>query len=1207
MKKLRKKILCTLLAVAMAFSMLPVNGFAETHIEATNRWASCAKMPDGSSYGPEDAFLEVGGKLYISENAYRTNIESNPQRFLIYSIIRDSWSRSAPSPYARGTGYTTFVSYQDKIYCFGATYDIYDTSTDSWIEGGTLESDYEYEESVLFSSTFYQGKIYLFHRYTRSNVSNCSTLHIYDIATNTMSDGGLMPEDLNVSLEPILYQGKIYTRVSGPLSKNYFLIYDIATGDWGERGESSAHFGYDSTVVQKENILYIFKSEYENGRSVGKFIIYDIDTDYWKESSALDADTYGFTSTLNGSQIYVIGKDKCYVYDIETDTWAIGSDLHSQKNNNKTLNYYGIIYTVGDGVYNGETTPHSLESYIPGLMITSVPELEGFSVAYGSSAEEIKSQLDSKRPLAEVVLSDGTTTELPVVWDTGLFNMGNTVVAIAGFDLSGRPEIATPVGYPVKIEVTVNPEYNPKEIVSLETERKSIKQNIELWPTEKENEFGTPSTAELPETVEATLRDGSSVQVPVTWQVEGYDPTAVGKQSFTGKLVLGEDSGIENPDNLQAELEITVTAAEYEVWDASPLEIAVEVLPGTTVAELNEKLKAEGKTELSVDAVDMSTEDHVYTFCDIEVKEGNNAQWTSQMDVPGEYRLTASLPENFTPLDVDIPGPVEIKVTVTEPLEIISVEPVNMEAYQSVSPGNLENVPKQVMATLEGGMEIPIDVLWNWEGSGYQKNAVGSQIVSGELVNLPSRAKQPEQELPGTLNVDVQAVSYEVKSVSSDNLFEADAGLTLEEITQIAAPKLTLEITSVTEGITLTTEYEAEVSLEEEKNPEYNAKAADVYILEGTLTLPENITCPEGQALEEIILQTNPVEVTSIEPVNVLVPEGTPFAEIELPGTVLATLSSKGIDGENKKERLEVDWGAGEGYTPYPSELTDDNTVTMEVTSGELVNCQAYVNTAGVVAPLNVTVAREFEIEAISPSRYPETGEMEVKLGSGLEEISNGLDSHNVQVTLKSTKGETSTVEMSFELREEENPSYDPMELGTYTLKAYLPLEGNIRNPKGLGVEIVVKTKKYTIATTKAVRVTGVESGTKFEDVPMPELAPITRNDGEVEEIPVSWDGSRYNPTKIGSQVVKGTLVTPLPVHLENPNNRQPSAVVTVVNPEVKVVSLEPMKEVAKAQLRSRNVEEGVPGYTEYKYRAELLHKDGSTTYEVISVFVENK
>lgn len=1112
MKKTGRKAFSLLLAVAMVLSMLPINVFAVENENqgalpdsqnAGNQWVKGADLPSWELLPRVNEVVELGGKLYSTNLFY----DFGEPTFSIYDPETDSWTLSAVSPTsAANAAYTVFIPYGSKIYCFGRSYDIYDTVTDTWSEGGLISDDH-YAENTKLRGVLYDGKIYLFHWFTYDS-GGCGFAHIYDIETGTMIQEGKMPAAGGVISEPVIYQNKIYMAAEyHPMDNRRILVYDLETGEFSHCGEGTAsNKPGGKAVLHGDKIYYLGVGQFG-----GNSAVYDITTDSWSSFDPEYDFAYNDIGTYSNSKIYMVNSNEFRIFDLETEQWSEGPSLNLCKSN------YGDDLIVSNGRLYAVHSRNPIEWYV------------------------------------------------------------------------------------------IPPKENPKDIVSLETERKSIKQNIELWPTEKENEFGTPSTAELPETVEATLRDGSSVQVPVTWQVEGYDPAAVGKQSFTGELVLVEDSGIENPDNLQAELEITVTAAEYEVWDASPLEITVEVLPGTTVAELNEKLKAEGKTELSVDAVDMSTEDHVYTFCDIEVKEGNNAQWASQMDVPGEYRLTASLPENFTPLDVDIPGPVEIKVTVTEPLEIISVEPVNMEAYQSVSPGNLENVPKQVMATLEGGIEIPIDVLWNWEGSGYQKNAVGSQIVSGELVNLPSRAKQPEQELPGTLNVDVQAVSYEVKSVSSDNLFEADAGLTLEEITQIAAPKLTLEITSVTEGITLTTEYEAEVSLEEEKNPEYNAKAADVYILEGTLTLPENITCAEGQALEEIILQTNPVEVTSIEPVNVLVPEGTPFAEIELPGTVLATLSSKGIDGENKKERLEVDWGAGEGYTPYPSELTDDNTVTMEVTSGELVNCQAYVNTAGVVAPLNVTVAREFEIEAISPSRYPETGEMEVKLGSGLEEISNGLDSHNVQVTLKSTKGETSTVEMSFELREEENPSYDPMELGTYTLKAYLPLEGNIRNPKGLGVEIVVKTKKYTIATTKAVRVTGVESGTKFEDVPMPELAPITRNDGEVEEIPVSWDGSRYNPTKIGSQVVKGTLVTPLPVHLENPNNRQPSAVVTVVNPEVKVVSLEPMKEVAKAQLRSRAVEEGVPGYTEYKYRAELLHKDGSTTYEVISVFVENK
>ena len=51
---------------------------------------------------------------------------------------------------------------------------------------------------------------------------------------------------------------------------------------------------------------------------------------------------------------------------------------------------------------------------------------------------------------------------------------------------------------------------------------------------------------------------------------------------------------------------------------------------------------------------------------------------------------------------------------------------------------------------LEGGMKIPVDVIWDW--SAYNADLAAEQLIIGELVNLPSKAKQPEgQEFTGKL------------------------------------------------------------------------------------------------------------------------------------------------------------------------------------------------------------------------------------------------------------------------------------------------------------------------------------------------------------------------------------------------------------------------------------------------------------------------
>lgn len=500
------------------------------------------------------------------------------------------------------------------------------------------------------------------------------------------------------------------------------------------------------------------------------------------------------------------------------------------------------------------------------------------------------------------------------------------------------------------------------------------------------------------------------------------------------------------------------------------------------------------------------------------------------------------------------------------------------------------------MAELSNGTTVELPVVW--DTAGYDPAVTGLQPLTGDVVIAEDLNISNPNDIKATLNITVLPKTYE--------LWDADP---LEEITAVLSPTLTLEISSTTEGISLTTEYVANVFLEQEKNEEFDPEYADVYIIAGTLALPENITCPSGQFYDEIILQTYPVEILSLEPAYALANEGTPFAQLEgLPTQVMATLSSVGSDGEHKRVAIGADWGAGTGYDPLPEGLTDDNSVTMEVT-GTLSDCPQYINGAGAEPTLIITMTRVFDLVGVSPSRIPETGELEIKLGSTLEDIYALLASHSAELTLQNPRGETSTATVTFTLREEDNPDYDPMTAGTYTLAGYLPLSAKVRNPDGLGVEIVVKPTKYTISSVRVTRVTGVVSGTPFEEINIPSTVTVLRNDKQEDDVPATWNGSSYNPTKIGSQKITGTLVTPLPVHLENPNNRQPSGVITIVDPTARILSLEQLPADSGAMLSAleETPQEDDPALTEYRYLAEILYEDGTVTTEVISVFVENE
>lgn len=86
-------------------------------------------------------------------------------------------------------------------------------------------------------------------------------------------------------------------------------------------------------------------------------------------------------------------------------------------------------------------------------------------------------------------------------------------------------------------------------------------------PADQDVEYGTESgVLNLPETITLTLKGGMRATVPVTWNLENYDPNAAGKQVITGTLTLPEC--IANT----AEIQVTavVNVAEEDVHNIAP-------------------------------------------------------------------------------------------------------------------------------------------------------------------------------------------------------------------------------------------------------------------------------------------------------------------------------------------------------------------------------------------------------------------------------------------------------------------------------------------------------------------------------------------------------------------------------------------------------------------------------------------------------------
>lgn len=129
------------------------------------------------------------------------------------------------------------------------------------------------------------------------------------------------------------------------------------------------------------------------------------------------------------------------------------------------------------------------------------------------------------------------------------------------------------------VEFVVNEDPEGKELAIVSVESKRLNFHLIKAPAPAFEDLG------LPEKVEVTLDNGIPAILEVTWQEGDYDPKKAGVYVIKGDLKLVE--GIENPDGLQAEYEITVTAdpkdgivttnaQEYTAGDM--IEITVQLL-----------------------------------------------------------------------------------------------------------------------------------------------------------------------------------------------------------------------------------------------------------------------------------------------------------------------------------------------------------------------------------------------------------------------------------------------------------------------------------------------------------------------------------------------------------------------------------------------------------------------------------------------------
>ena len=162
--------------------------------------------------------------------------------------------------------------------------------------------------------------------------------------------------------------------------------------------------------------------------------------------------------------------------------------------------------------------------------------------------------IDIDRVLPESVtvdISDGSSIELPVIWDTTTFdyNITNTIQTIYGeLILDEYPGITNPDGIRAEMSVWIYIPVTDKEIVGVHN-------------SDEEEPLYIPYGANLdsvdfPKTIAVDLDDGTTIDLEVIWDLSQLNTTNPGPVNISGELVLID--GISNSENFAALLKAEV-------------------------------------------------------------------------------------------------------------------------------------------------------------------------------------------------------------------------------------------------------------------------------------------------------------------------------------------------------------------------------------------------------------------------------------------------------------------------------------------------------------------------------------------------------------------------------------------------------------------------------------------------------------------------
>jgi len=170
---------------------------------------------------------------------------------------------------------------------------------------------------------------------------------------------------------------------------------------------------------------------------------------------------------------------------------------------------------------------------------------------------------------------------------------------------------------------------------------------------------------------------------------------------------------------------------------------------------------------------------------------------------------------------------------------------------------------------------------------------------------------------------------------------------------------------------------------------------------------------------------------------------------------------------------------------------------------------------------------------------------------------------NNVEITLSDNTTETINI-----IWKDEGITYD---IGNYTIQGVLILPLTITNSNNLYPEINVIVSGASNAIESVQNVSyNIDYGVAFDDLDLPDMISVSLFNGEMHQLPVFWNSSKYEQFTMESQIVEG--IVQLNDTITNPKNLKAHASLSIINRVI-----ESVEELTRTYVRDDYVEFDLP------------------------------